>query len=166
MNLPYLLSLAGLIFGFGFVIFWHELGHFLAAKWAGVKVEQFAVGIGQAICSYRKGIGFRFGSTQREYGELIDGTTPGQMSATLGTLTDPAELADADHKGKSVPPPPPGGPVRPNLSGVGETEYRLNWLPIGGYVKMLGQDDMDADRTRSPTTRGPTTTGRFTSAWS
>lgn len=26
---------------------------------------------------------------------------------------------------------------------VGETEYRLNWLPLGGYVKMLGQDDMD-----------------------
>lgn len=23
------------------------------------------------------------------------------------------------------------------------TEYRLNWLPFGGYVKMLGQDDMD-----------------------
>ena len=150
MNLPYLLSLAGLIFGFGFVIFWHELGHFLAAKWAGVKVEQFAVGIGQAVCSYRKGIGFRFGSTQREYGELIDGTTPGQTAATLGTLTDPAELADAEGKtahpspeGK-LPPPPPGGPKRPNVSGVGETEYRLNWLPLGGYVKMLGQDDMDA----------------------
>src|SRR5690606_29198745 len=27
--------------------------------------------------------------------------------------------------------------------GLGETEYRLNWLPLGGYVKMLGQEDMD-----------------------
>ncbi|MEM6553239.1 MAG: site-2 protease family protein, partial [Planctomycetota bacterium] len=27
--------------------------------------------------------------------------------------------------------------------GLGETEYRLNWIPLGGYVKMLGQEDMD-----------------------
>ncbi len=26
--------------------------------------------------------------------------------------------------------------------GIGETEYRLNWVPLGGYVKMLGQDDL------------------------
>ena len=25
---------------------------------------------------------------------------------------------------------------------LGETEYRLNWIPLGGYVKMLGQDDL------------------------
>ena len=25
----------------------------------------------------------------------------------------------------------------------GETEYALGWLPFGGYVKMLGQDDME-----------------------
>src|SRR5206468_10982513 len=56
-----------LVFGFGFVIFWHELGHFLAAKWVGIKVEQFAVGFGQAILSWRKGIGLRIGNTQHEY---------------------------------------------------------------------------------------------------
>ena len=27
-------------------------------------------------------------------------------------------------------------------AGLGETEYRLNWIPLGGYVKMLGQDDL------------------------
>src|SRR5437667_6239127 len=26
--------------------------------------------------------------------------------------------------------------------GLGDTEYRLNWIPLGGYVKMLGQDDL------------------------
>src|SRR6201996_1860410 len=56
-----------LVFGFGFVIFWHELGHFLAAKWAGVKVEQFAVGFGQALISWRKGLGFRIGTSAPEY---------------------------------------------------------------------------------------------------
>src|SRR5436309_4688837 len=63
-QLPGILLLVG---GFGFVIFWHELGHFLAAKWAGVRVEQFAVGFGQAILSWRKGIGFRIGSSRQEY---------------------------------------------------------------------------------------------------
>src|SRR6478752_6829725 len=56
-----------LVVGFGFVIFWHELGHFLAAKFVGIKVEQFAVGFGQAVLAWRKGIGLRYGSTQREY---------------------------------------------------------------------------------------------------
>src|SRR5213596_3394300 len=63
MDFAYLGSILLLIFGFGFVIFWHELGHFLAAKWAGVKVEQFAVGFGQALLSWRKGLGYSWGST-------------------------------------------------------------------------------------------------------
>ena len=56
-------SLLLLIFGFGFVIFFHELGHFLAAKWVGIKVEQFAVGFGQAMFSWRKGMGVSLGSS-------------------------------------------------------------------------------------------------------
>src|SRR3954464_2723052 len=71
MDFAYLGSVLLLIFGFGFVIFWHELGHFLAAKWAGVKVEQFAVGFGTAAVAWRKGIGFRLRSTQQEYQKRI-----------------------------------------------------------------------------------------------
>src|SRR3954470_6954847 len=69
MDFASLSSLLLLIFGFGFVIFWHELGHFIAAKWVGIRVEQFAVGFGQALFAWRKGIGFRVGSTQKEYDE-------------------------------------------------------------------------------------------------
>src|SRR6476469_9676170 len=61
-----------LALGFGFVIFWHELGHFLAAKWVGIKVEQFAVGFGQAVLAWRKGIGFRIGTTRPEYERRIN----------------------------------------------------------------------------------------------
>src|SRR5881409_3162897 len=71
MDLAYIGSLLLLILGFGFVIFWHELGHFLAAKWAGVKVEQFAVGFGQALLAWRKGIGFRVGTTQPEFEKRV-----------------------------------------------------------------------------------------------
>lgn len=119
-----------LAFGFGFVIFFHELGHFLAAKWAGVKVEQFAVGFGSAIVSWRKGLGFRRGSTQQAFHERltqhIEHHHPDQVKAH-----------------ERVP-----GPSDVQLTqaaaelGISETEYRLNWIPLGGYVKMLGQDDL------------------------
>lgn len=39
----------------GVLIFVHELGHFLAAKWCNVKVLQFAIGFGPAIASFRYG---------------------------------------------------------------------------------------------------------------
>ncbi len=105
-----------LVLGFGFVIFFHELGHFLAAKWCGVKVEQFAVGFGQAIFSWRKGMGFRWGSSGKKYEAL-------------------AAQAAADPQ--SVP----------NFNQISETDYRLNWIPLGGYVKMLGQDDLRPNAT-------------------
>ncbi len=41
--------------GFGFVIFIHELGHFLIAKWAGVKVEVFSIGFGPKLLSRQIG---------------------------------------------------------------------------------------------------------------
>ena len=55
----------------GALVFFHELGHFLAAKWRGIKVEQFAVGMGHAIVSYRRGLGLRWGSTVSEYDQRI-----------------------------------------------------------------------------------------------
>ena len=40
---------------FGIVIFIHELGHFLAAKWAGVYAPRFSVGFGPALWRRRRG---------------------------------------------------------------------------------------------------------------
>lgn len=100
-----------LVLGFGFVIFFHELGHFLAAKWVGIKVEQFAVGFGQAILSWRKGMGVSVGSSGRKLEELKRQQDAGVAGIDTGKY--------------------------------GETEYRLNWIPLGGYVKMLGQDDLN-----------------------
>ena len=38
----------------GLLIFIHELGHFLAAKWCGIRVEKFSIGFGPAIISFRR----------------------------------------------------------------------------------------------------------------
>ncbi len=61
---------------FGLIVFVHELGHFLAAKWAGVGVERFSLGFGPKVLGKR----------------------------------------------------------------VGETEYLLSAVPLGGYVKMVGEE--------------------------
>ncbi len=69
--------------GLGFVIFVHELGHFIVAKLCGVKCEKFYLGFdiaGLKFCKFRRG----------------------------------------------------------------ETEYGIGILPLGGYVKMLGQEDNPA----------------------
>ena len=52
------LSILGVILGFGVVIFVHELGHFVAAKRLGMKVERFSFGLGPEL------IGFRWGETR------------------------------------------------------------------------------------------------------
>lgn len=60
----------------GLLVFVHELGHFLVAKWFGVKVEVFSLGFGPKLLKYVKG----------------------------------------------------------------ETTYCLSAIPLGGYVKMFGED--------------------------
>jgi regulator of sigma E protease len=73
--------------GLGFVIFVHELGHFLLAKWNGVRVEKFSIGFGKTL----------FGFTR------------------------------------------------------GETEYVVAALPLGGFVKMLGEGPEDeANKSTDP----------------
>jgi regulator of sigma E protease len=51
------LLIGKVIVGLGFVVFIHELGHFLAAKWCDVHVETFSIGFGPALpgCSFRRG---------------------------------------------------------------------------------------------------------------
>ncbi len=45
------------VIGLGLVIFIHELGHFLAAKWCDVHVKTFSIGFGPSVpfCSYKWG---------------------------------------------------------------------------------------------------------------
>ena len=39
----------------GILVFVHELGHFLMAKKAGVRVEKFSLGMGPKVVGYKKG---------------------------------------------------------------------------------------------------------------
>lgn len=43
------LTIVALLIVLGVVVFVHELGHFMAARWAGVRVDAFSIGFGPAI---------------------------------------------------------------------------------------------------------------------
>jgi len=77
--LPFLIVL-------GVLIFFHELGHFLAAKYFGVKVLKFSLGFGPKLVGRK----------------------------------------------------------------MGETEYLISALPLGGYVKMLGESADEEEEPLSP----------------
>ena len=49
--LPAVLIIAGILV----MVFFHELGHYLTAKWAGMKVTEFFIGFGPRLWSFRKG---------------------------------------------------------------------------------------------------------------
>lgn len=127
-SLANIVPILALVLGFGFLIFIHELGHFLVAKWVGIRCTQFAIGFGHAILTWRKGIGFHAGSTEPEY----------EKRARRLLKDEGADLSDLSEEQLQRRIYEAGDRL-----GLGETEYRLNWMPLGGYVKMLGQEDMD-----------------------
>lgn len=47
-----ILTIFALLIVLGVVVFVHELGHFLAARWAGVTVNKFSIGFGPAIIKW------------------------------------------------------------------------------------------------------------------
>jgi regulator of sigma E protease len=55
-----LINILALIVVLGVLIFVHELGHFVAAKWAGIYVHRFALGMGTPV----KALSFRRGETE------------------------------------------------------------------------------------------------------
>jgi len=120
---PYIAFLV-LLLGFGVLIFVHELGHFLVAKWVGIRCQQFAVGFGPALLAWRKGVGFRPSTTEPAYQQRVREKLQQQGK-------DPDQLSERDVNAAA------------DEAGLGECEYRLNYIPLGGYVKMLGQEDLD-----------------------
>jgi len=111
-----ILSIALVAVGFGAVIFVHELGHFVAAKSVGIFVEAFSLGFGPIILAAKK-------------------VPPGLRISLLPSL-----IPSPDGNGKIAFTVPLG------LKKQGETQYRISLVPLGGFVKMLGQEDTAADQ--------------------
>ncbi len=49
------MTILAAVFVFGMVIFIHELGHFATAKWCGVRVNEFSLGMGPKLFGFTRG---------------------------------------------------------------------------------------------------------------
>jgi regulator of sigma E protease len=85
------------------VVFFHELGHFLVARWAGVKVLTFSVGFGPELVGFNDRHGTRWklsaiplGGYVRFLGDDSEASTP--SSAALATMTAEEREGSFHHK--------------------------------------------------------------------
>ena len=104
--------------GFGAVVLVHEFGHFIVAKLSGVKVEAFSIGFPPTFAGIRRAEDGYHIRILPKFFPKEDDPDGGNVSFKLGK------------KGKAS-----------------ETEYRIGVVPIGGFVKMLGQDDIGPVKT-------------------
>ena len=77
------------------VVFFHELGHFLAGRWCGAKIDAFSVGFGPEIASFtdRRGTRWRlavipFGGYVKFHGETASDAPPADAAATRAVDPD------------------------------------------------------------------------------
>ena len=103
--------------GFGAVILVHEFGHFIIAKISNIEVEAFSIFMPPILLGIKRTEkGFKIRILPEIFpkkGEKGDESAEGAMSFTIPRKCNP-----------------------------GETEYRIGLIPFGGFVKMLGQDDI------------------------
>ncbi len=136
----------------------HELGHFVFAKRAGIRVMEFGVGFPPRARRLWRGMGkFRIGSTwvhtPRNFKfppKLEDGVAVQAHAAEVKERLMLTSIVRIEDKETATTP-------RKELAADGAydlrgeisnfdpgTEYTLNWLPIGGFVRMVGEEDPSA----------------------
>src|SRR6266852_8577397 len=106
---------------FGLCVLVHEFGHFITAKWAGIRVEEFGLGFPPRLVGFRK----------RDSGgwEVIwlggrrnaeDGYDAEKQSPFSGTSGGYSAISSENKKHHTI--------------------YSINFLPIGGFVRMPGEN--------------------------
>ena len=95
------------LFVLAVVVFFHELGHFLVARWAGVKVLTFSLGFGPELAGFNDRHGTRWkisavplGGYVKFFGDDTEASTP--SAEALANMTE-QERADSFHHKKVGP---------------------------------------------------------------
>src|ERR1700751_5506594 len=85
------------------VVFFHELGHFLVARWAGVKVLTFSLGFGPELAGFNDRHGTRWklsavplGGYVKFLGDDTEASTP--SAEVLASMTDEERAGSFHHK--------------------------------------------------------------------
>jgi regulator of sigma E protease len=135
------------------LVFVHELGHFIAAKRTGVLVEEFAFGYPPRLFKYAQDEGrITLDGQDMVIGRKADVSRKVEVGARVVYQTDtqngqpvvtrfevvPEDMSDEEASKKY------GGPVARVDRLERGTEYTINLIPFGGYVRMLGEEDPSA----------------------
>lgn len=116
------------LLGFGTVILVHEFGHFISAKMCGIEVEMFSIGFPPTLLGFKRvAEGFRVRILPGFFAEKHVEDTEGEK-----------DEADQSHDEAD------DSLLCFTVGGKGEawdTEYCVGLIPVGGFVKMLGQED-------------------------
>lgn len=73
------------------VVFFHELGHFLVARWCGVTVHSFSIGFGRELVGFDDRHGTRWKLSAIPLGgyvRFLDDTNPASVPGSLDALTE------------------------------------------------------------------------------
>jgi regulator of sigma E protease len=95
------LYVLGFLFVLGVVVFFHELGHFLVARWCGVTVTTFSIGFGRELGAFvdRHGTRWRVAAIPLGgYVKFLDDTN----AASQPSATAPENLPPGSFHGKPV----------------------------------------------------------------
>jgi regulator of sigma E protease len=92
-----MITILAFLFVLGVLVFVHELGHFLVARWHGVRVHTFSLGFGPKLLSFRRG----------------------------------------------------------------DTEYCISVVPLGGYVKLAGENALEVEAEQPNGTSAPLAADQF-----
>lgn len=146
----------------GPIVLLHELGHFVFAKRAGIRALEFGLGLPPRARRLWRGMGrLTIGSTEvhspRNFdfpagvadGKVVNAAavedSKGRLILTSINLidTDDERAVTTSLKQETADGVCLRGAVSDFDAG---TEYTLNWLPMGGFVRMLGEEDPSAPR--------------------
>jgi regulator of sigma E protease len=142
---------------FGICVLVHEFGHFITAKWAGIRVEEFGIGFPPRLVGFRKrdsgGWEVIWFGGKRYAEDSYDGQKQYRYQSAGGAGTALPEVIKGD------------GIASNNLlenRDSDHTIYSLNLLPIGGFVRMPGEngDVNDPDGTYDPQSFAAKTAGK------
>jgi regulator of sigma E protease len=153
------------------LIFVHELGHFIVAKRAGITVEEFAIGFPPRMVKLWQDEGqITLDGQQYVIGRKMNVPRTVQPGATVYAETgldkqgrpaltridlvevvkqgdkrqqgSEARILDAiSFKSSQSVAAKEGMPTYQVDALTRPTEYSINWIPLGGYVRMVGEED-------------------------
>lgn len=139
----------------GPLILIHEFGHFIAAKRAGIRVIEFGMGYPPRALRLWRGqgsitIGSRTAIIPRNF-KLPKTLDNGKLARAVAVKNDEVLILKSivvlDEQPADAPVPAEFTLDEARLYGeVSEldpgTEYTLNWLPLGGFVRMYGEEGL------------------------